>query len=112
MTTKISEANIQATTLETIGSPKITSVVVVNSSYVPTGAQTVGTAGGYLKLLGTGFVAGAQVLFDETAASAVVVVNSTTIHAQVSTLAVGSYFVYVVNPDGSTAVQPNSLVVA
>ena len=112
MTTKIAEANIQTATLETIGSPKITSIVITNSSYVPTGAATVSSSGGYLAITGTGFFTGAQVLFDETAASAVVVVNSTTIHAQVPALAAGSYFVYVVNTNGSTGVQPNSLVVA
>lgn len=113
MTTKISEANIQAATLDSIGGgPKITSIVVTNSSYQPTGATTVAASGGYIKITGTGFVSGAQVLFDETPATAVTWIDYTTLHAQVPARPVGNYFVYVVNPDGGTGLRTLGITVA
>ena len=113
MTVKISEANIQQVTLESIGSgPKIASVVVTNSSYAVTGATTVPLSGGYIKITGAAFVSSAQVLFDETPASAVVYVNNTQLNVQTPVLASGAYFVYVVNPDGGTGLSINAVSVA
>lgn len=112
MTTKISEANIQAETLDLIGGgPRITEVAVTNSSYVATGATTLDTSGGYLKLSGTGFVSGTQVLFDETAATAVAYISNSVLHVQAPALVTGAYFIYVVNPDGGTGLRTNGLTV-
>lgn len=113
MTTKISADNIQTSTLETIGGgPKITNILVTDSEYVATEAATVPSSGGYIKIIGTGFVSGTQVLFDETPASAVIFINSQTLHAQTPGLATGSYFVYVVNTDGATGLRTLGLLVA
>lgn len=112
MTTKISSSNIQATSIDAIGSmPKITQIVVTNSSYVPTGGTTVSTTGGYIQITGTGFVSGAQVLIDETPASAVGFVNSTQLNVQVPAKSAGSYFVYVNNPDGGVGLAVNAVTV-
>jgi expansin (peptidoglycan-binding protein) len=111
MSTKISEANIQADALIEIGlMPKITQVVVTDSSYVASGT-TVPTTGGYIKITGTGFVSGVQVLFDETLASAVTFVSATQLNIQVPALDAGSYFVYVTNPDGGVGVAVNAVTV-
>lgn len=113
MTTKISQANIQAATLDSIGGgPKLASIVVTDSSYEPTGATTVAASGGYVKITGTGFISGAQVLFDETPAAAVTWISTTTLHAQVPARPVGTYFVYVVNPDGGTGLRTLGITVA
>lgn len=113
MTTKISEANIQAATLETIGGgPKITSITITDFEYVATENTTVPGAGGFIKITGTGFVSGTQVLFDETPATAVSFINSQTLHAQTPELAAGGYFVYVINPDGATGLRTLGLLVA
>jgi hypothetical protein len=115
MTTKISVDNIQDSTIAILTAstePKITSIVVTNSSYVATGATTVPTTGGYVLVSGAGFVSGIQVLFDGASASAVSRVDSQTLQVQVPALAAGNYFVYVVNPDGSTGLRTFGLTVA
>jgi hypothetical protein len=113
MTTKISEANIQPTTLESIGTgPKIVSVTVTNSSYVATGSTTVPLSGGYIKITGAAFISGAQVIFDDKLASAVVYISSTQLNVQTPVLPAESYFVYVVNPDGGTGLSVNAVTAA
>ena len=113
MTTKISESNINPADLVLIGSmPKVSQVVVTNSSYVPTGSSSVSLGGGYIKISGTGFVSGVQVLLDDTPASAVSFVGQTQLNVQVPPLSAGSYFVYVINPDGGVGLVVNALVVA
>lgn len=112
MTTKISDSNIQAADLILIGSmPKITQIVVTNSSYVATGSTTIATTGGYIKITGTGFVSGAVVLIDEVPASATSFVNSTQLNVQIPAKAAGSYFVYVTNPDGGVGLAVNAVTV-
>ena len=110
MTTKLSEANIQAATLDSMNSgPKILSVAATDSSYVVTGATTVPTTGGYVKITGSGFVSGAQVLVDETPATSVAFVDSTTLQVAVPAKTAGTYFVYVVNPDGGFTIAVNAI---
>lgn len=112
MTTQISESNFQPSTLETLsGNPRITQVVVTNSSYVP-GGTTVPSTGGYVQITGTNFLTGVQVLFDDTLASAVTRVSSTQLNVQTPILAVGTYFVYVVNTDGGTGLVTAAVTVA
>lgn len=113
MTTKISEANIQQDTLDSIGTgPKIISVAVTNSSYTVTGGTTVPVSGGYIKITGAAFISGAQVLFDGIAASAVGYIGYTQLNVQTPPLTAGSYFVYVVNPDGGTGLLINAVTAA
>lgn len=113
MTTKISSSNIQQSTLETIGGgPKITAVTVTNSSYAPSGAGTVSTAGGYIQITGTGFVTGIQVAFNKTPASAVGFVSSQTLNVQVPALVAGTYNIYIINTNGSFGLKPAGLTVS
>ena len=63
----------------------------------PAGGQTI-------TLTGTNFASGARVLINTTQASVVTVVSSTQITFTAPALAAGSYILYVVNLDGSTAI--------
>lgn len=112
MTTKISEKNIDSSSLISIGTiPKISQIVVTDSGYTATGGTTIGTAGGYIKIVGVSFVSGAQVLLDETPATAISFVSSTQLNVQLPPKAVGTYFVYVVNPDGGVGIAVNAVTV-
>jgi hypothetical protein len=110
MTTKISADNIQASTLENLGgSPTITGVEICDSSYVTLDDTAVALTGGYIRVLGTRFTTGCQVLVDQVPATAVTFVSATELRVQVPALNAGTYIVYVVNTDGSTAIRINGL---
>lgn len=110
MTTKISQANIQASTLENLGgSPTITAVQICDSSYVTLDDTAVALTGGYIRVLGTRFASGCQVLIDQVAATAVTFISSTELRVQVPALSAGTYILYVTNTDGSTAIRVNGL---
>ena len=79
-------------------SPKITAITYPGDD---TAADVAG--GQTITITGVNFVAGATVFIDTTQASVVSVVNSTTITFTAPTLATGSYIVYVINPDGGSA---------
>jgi len=89
--------------------PKITSIVVTDSSYNNLDDTAVSTAGGYIKILGTGFTTGSQVLINTTSASSVSFVNSTELRAQLPATSAGTYVVYVVAADGSVAIRVNGI---
>jgi len=89
--------------------PKITSIVVTDSSYTALDDTAVSTAGGYIKIIGTGFTTGSQVLINTTSASSVSFVNSTELRAQLPATAAGTYVVYVVATDGSVAIRVNGI---
>jgi len=91
------------------GGPKITSIQITNSSYTVLDDTAVDTAGGYIKIVGTGFESGCQVLVNNTPASSVSFINSTTVHAQVAANTAGTYIVYLVNADGGVAIAVNGL---
>ena len=83
----------------TIIAPRITTITYPGDD---TAADTAG--GQTITLTGTGFVAGANLLINGSAVGVVSVVSSTTITFTSPANATGSYVVYVVNPDGSTAI--------
>jgi len=89
--------------------PKITSIVVTDSSYTALDDTAVSTAGGYIKIIGTGFTTGSQVLVNTTSASSVSFVNSTELRAQLPATAAGTYVIYVVATDGSVAIRVNGI---
>lgn len=66
----------------------------------PSGSTAGGTT---VTLTGTGFQAGATVLFDSTPATAVMVSGATSIQANTPAHASGTVAVHVINPDGQTA---------
>lgn len=91
------------------GGPKISTVAVTNNSYTVLDDTAVDTSGGYIKITGTGFASGCSVVIGTTAATATTFISSTEVRAQVPAQSAGSYFVYVVNPDGGTATRVNGL---
>lgn len=112
MTTKISEANIQSTTIVSLagaGGPKISSIVVTNSSYTNLDDTAVALGGGYVKLIGSGFAAGCQVLVGLTPATSVTYISGTEVRAQLPATAAGTYVVYLINSDGGTAIRVNAV---
>jgi hypothetical protein len=89
--------------------PKITSISVTDNSYTVLDDTAVSTTGGYIKITGTGFTAGSQVLIGTVAASSVSFVGSTELRAQVPATAAGTYVVYVVATDGAVAIRVNGI---
>ncbi len=89
--------------------PRITTVNVANSSYTVLDDTAVNIGGGYIVITGSGFESGAQVIIDTTTATSVSYVNNTTLRAQVPSKSAATYNLYVVNPNGGTAIRVNGL---
>lgn len=89
--------------------PKISSISIANSSYVILDDTAANTGGGYIVVSGSGFQSGAQVIVENTPATSVTFINSTTIRAQVPAKSAASYNIFVVNPDGGTGIAVNGL---
>ena len=89
--------------------PKITSVVVTDSSYNSNGDTAMGLSGGYVKIIGTGFEAGCVAIIGTTTATSTTFVSATEVRAQVPALSAGTYIVYLVNSDGGTAIRVNAI---
>lgn len=103
MTTKISSDNIQTSTLNVLGSPKITNVAAGSTTAVlPAGGQTV-------TVTGTGFQANAVIYVNNTNVSANVA-NSTSLTFTTPVQTVGSYQLSVYNTDGTVAIRPGGLI--
>jgi len=83
----------------TIIAPRITTIAYPGDD---TAADTAG--GQTITLTGSGFVAGASVLINGSAVGVVSVVSSTSITFTSPANATGSYVIYVINSDGSTAI--------
>ena len=92
-----------------LGGPKITTVNVANSAYTVLDDTAVNTGGGYIVITGSGFESGAQVIIDTTTATSVSYINSSTLRAEVPSKNAASYNLYVVNPDGGTAIKVNGV---
>ena len=92
--------------------PKITSVTYTDSSYASTGATSVSTSGGYIKLTGTGFTSGCSVVINTTAATTTTYVSATTVNVAVPALSAGTYFIYLTTTTGTVAIKPNGVVYA
>lgn len=82
-----------------LGGPKITTITYPGDD---TAADTAG--GQTVVLTGNGFVTGASVLLDGVAVGSATVTNTTSISFTTPAKSTGSYIVYVVNTDGSTAI--------
>ena len=86
-------------TSSTLGAPKITTITYPGDD---TAADTAG--GQTITLTGSGFLNGASVLINGSAVGVVTVVNNTTITFTSPANNAGSYVLYVINTDGSTAI--------
>jgi len=91
------------------GGPKITGIVVTDSSYVTIDDTAVNITGGYIKITGSGFASGCQVLVGTVAATSVTFISATEVRAQVPATAAGTYIVYLVNSDGGVAIRVNGI---
>lgn len=89
--------------------PKITSVQITDNTYTALDDTAVDLTGGYIRITGTGFVTGCQVLVGTSIATSTTFVSSTEIHAQVPAKVAGTYVIYLTNPDGVMAVRANAL---
>ena len=100
MTTKIDLTNIADTALTTLTGPKVTTIVY------PGDDTATDTAGGQtINLTGSGFQSGCSVLVGSTAASVVSFISSTQISFTAPVQTAGTYVLYVINPDGGTAIS-------
>jgi hypothetical protein len=100
MTTKITLNNIADTALATLTGPKVTTIV-----YPGTETATDIAGGATINLTGGGFQSGCSVLVASTASSVVTFISSTQISFIAPALAAGTYVIYVINPDGGTAIS-------
>lgn len=89
--------------------PRVSGVQIANSSYVILDDTAANTGGGYIVVSGSGFVSGCQVIIGDTLATSVSVIDSGTLHCQVPAKAAATYNMFVVNPNGSTAIGVNAL---
>jgi hypothetical protein len=108
MTTRISSNNLDTSVTAQFG-PKISGIVVTNDSYTNLDDTAVDIAGGYIKIIGTGFATGCQVLINTTPATSVTYISSTEVRAQLPATAAGTYVVYLVNTDGGVAIRFNGV---
>jgi hypothetical protein len=89
--------------------PKITQIQITNSGGTVLDDTAISLSGGYIKITGTGFAAGAQVIVNNTPASSTTFTSTTVLNAQVGAQVAGTYAVYVVNTDGGVAIAVNGL---
>jgi hypothetical protein len=87
----------------------ISNIQVTNSSYTVLDDTAVDTAGGYIKISGSGFVSGCSVLINQTAATSVTFISSTEVRAQLPATTAGTYIVYLVNTSGDVAIRVNGV---
>ena len=92
-----------------VGGPKIASIQVTDSSYNNLDDTAVNVGGGYIKLIGTGFVTGCQVVIGTLVATSVTFISSTEVRAQIPAQAAGTYTVYLTNSDGGVAIRVNAV---
>ena len=92
--------------------PRLSNVAVTGNTYSPIGGNLSSTTGGFIRILGTDFVSGCTVVVGDFAAgtqanvaSAVSFVNSTQVNAQLPAVVAGSKSIFLVNPNGATAVR-------
>jgi subtilisin-like proprotein convertase family protein len=110
MTTQIKLASIESTALNTLQGPRITSVQVdVDSGYTSSTANAVSLSGGYISINGSGFVTGCSVIIGSLTATSVSFVSSIKVNCLIPAQSAGTYTIYLINPDGSTAIRVNSV---
>ena len=89
--------------------PKISNIQITDSSYNVLDDTAVDVSGGYVKITGTGFASGCNVLVNQTTATSVTYVSSTEVRAQLPATSAGTYIVYLVNANGSVAIRVNGI---
>lgn len=115
--TAIQANSIPATQFVSVSAPpKISNITVTNSGYTPIGGNLSVSTGGYIRITGTDFVSGCTVVVGDfiagnlaNVASSVTFVNSTQVNSQLPAVSAGSKSVFLVNPNGATAVRINAV---
>jgi hypothetical protein len=90
-------------------SVRIANVSIANSTYTVLDDTAVNVGGGYIVVTGAGFQSGAQIVINETPATSTTFVSSTELRAQIGAKSAATYDVYVVNPDGGSAIRVNGI---
>ena len=115
---EITTAPATATTVAgggTLGGVTISNVAIMSNAFanasVLSGDTAVSSAGGFVRVTGTGFKTAANVLLGSTAL-ANTFVSSTQINATIPATAAGTYQFTVFNTDGSGAISPAGLLIS
>lgn len=112
ITNSISNSSITLAKLQanvSLAGPRIANVQPSNSSYSANGSANVSTSGGYVIVNGAGFINSCSVILGTTNATSVTYVSDTVLNVEVPAKTAGTYFVYVVNPNGDTAIGVNRI---
>jgi len=117
MTTKLTEANLDQSIIQSISSAvRINSIVSTDSGYTPLANNTVSTSGGYVKITGVGFTQNSQVHIQSgnvyTLATSVTYVNTTELRSELPAKTAGNYNVYVTINTGAFALKINGVTYA
>lgn len=117
MTTRITEANIEENTLNTISAGvKVREIIATDSDYVPLEINQLSTSGGFVKILGNAFRENSQIHIQSgntyILASAITFINSTEIRSQFPPRSAGLYNVIVTREDGAFATKVNGITYA
>ncbi len=91
--------------VSTGGGPKITNLQITSNVAVVLDDTAVDLTGGYIRLTGTNFVTGCLVYAGTQPATSTTFISATEVRAQLGAQAAGTYPVYLVNPDGGTAIR-------
>jgi hypothetical protein len=91
------------------GGPKITNIGITNSSYTLLDDTAVSIDGGYVKISGSAFEPGCQILINNVPAVSTTYISATEVRAQVPATSAGTYIVYLVNTDGGVAIRVNGI---
>jgi len=105
----ITVSQLNTTVSLQLSGPKISSIVLTDSSYATITDTALGLSGGYIRILGTGFVTGCAVAINSVIASSVTFISSTEVRAQLSAMSAGTYIIYLSNSDGGVAIRVNAI---
>ena len=95
-----------------INAVTVTSVLITDASYNTIDDTAVSSAGGYLKIIGSGFKPGCTVYIGGSPAASTTYVSPTEVRATTSVLASNVYLVYVLNTDNTIGIKLNALAVS
>lgn len=109
MPTKVTYDNLVPTTFTGIFKPKISRVVVTDSTYNFNIGNTVSTSGGFIKIIGSFFTNNSQLVIRtpntklSALATSVTFVNSNELRIQMPSSTAGQKLLFVVSSDGTTS---------
>jgi alpha-tubulin suppressor-like RCC1 family protein len=89
--------------------PKISTITQTDNTYTALDDTAMNTSGGFIVITGADFQSGATVIVDTITANSTTFVNTSTLRAELPARPAGTYALYVVNPDGGTAIRVNGL---